>query len=239
MFPLGHVTYSLATPYPGRAEQCIGALIADAATMQAFGWDDFHEADNVESFSASLQGNHLSDFVCGLRHHIELDERSHNSWAARGGYAYEKQTPELRSCVQQACGVDDELAQSLSHNFIESAVDLQLAAHRPAQLENLQNTLASFDSYEVSVAIAQWKQSDVQVTRARLDAFLDLWTRHDLSTIDAMVGLWGELLVLLKTHTFRLENATNLNADSAKAALTLAMDIVRSDYLDVVDPSRQ
>lgn len=190
----------------------------------------------VDDFASTVNDESVVAVIRGVRHHMELDERSHNSWRNGGGYAYERQTSALRDAVQSACSVDDELARTLAHNFIETAVDLYVLSKKPELLGRLQSTLASYDCEPISLALAQWIDSDAKVVAARISEFFGVMCRHDLATIDGMVELWAELLDVLHMTTFDIADAKPLEKTHARKAIELALEIVEPEALEVTTP---
>lgn len=236
MLPCGHVYYSLLAKGNGSDAQVIGAILPDAATTVAFSWTDLHDPARVEEFAATIDHSSLRDVVVGIRHHVELDERAHNAWRGGGGYAYIHQTPELQEAVGAACGVDGDLARTLAHNFIETAVDLHLLAKNPDVFERVQHSINAYGLPPLAAALGKWKQIDVDVMESRLVEFFDVWQRHDLATVDGMVELWVEVLDRLNRSTFNTPDAQPLNRVHAKRGIELAMDIAAKEFLDVITP---
>jgi hypothetical protein len=234
MFPLAHVHYSLLVA-DGPDEQVIGSILPDAAFTAVVSWTDLHHSETSAAFFDHV-GPRFAALVEGIRHHAALDARSHDDWRGATGYAYERQTDELRLAVGRACDVDGELARVLAHNFIESAVDLHLFGKRPDVAERLHTVLCDYDLSELSEVIATWKGTAVTQVRAGLDVFVDTWKRARSIDIDVMVDLWADLLSLLDRHTFDRADRSPLDRGEATRAIEIACALVASDFLDVVTP---
>lgn len=237
MFPHGHVHFSLLAEGHGSAGQVIGSLLPDAGLTGAISWNQFHDLAQVDGFGRVVDSDpDLSDVVSGMRHHVMLDERSHDAWSGGGGYAFDKQTDALRETVRNACHVEDDKVRGLAHNFIESAVDLHLLASRPDGIDRLQMAIDAFDLSPLAVALATWTGVETQEIYSKLEEFYRFWTGHDLSTTDGAVELWADLLARLKVQKFDTSDDSPLDRVAARLALEKALDATAADYLAVITP---
>jgi hypothetical protein len=215
--------------------QLLGSILPDAATTSAFSWVELHQLDRVENLASFVSDDSsLTPLITGLRHHLELDARSHDSWGASGGYAYTVQTAELRTLVQQALGCSDEHARIVAHNFIEAACDIRLATSTDLELW-LQQVLDVPTVRLASATIAEWLEVDARQLQARVDDYLTLW-QPSYATVDGMVSLWLAAIPHLNDSAFNGE-IDELDTRALRAGIELALELVADSYLAVLTPS--
>lgn len=236
MFPCGHVFYSLQSSPTSSPLQVLGALLPDAATTSAFSWTELHQTERIDSFESFVADASLAPLILGLRHHIELDERSHNSWNGAGGYAYTVQTPELRELVAKAFDCDDDRARTLAHNFIESACDIHIAQSTDVYT-TLQHALQVKAVHAAVVTIASWLSINEHTLQTHVAEFLEPWMQP-YTTIHSMTSVWLALVPHLNTSAFGGEIG-DVDEGALRAGLELAVDLVADSYLQVLTPGPQ
>jgi hypothetical protein len=234
MFPCGHVHYSTSTSPEPTALQVLGSILPDAATTSAFGWTELHRSERVEDLARFVSDDPcLAPLITGVRHHLELDARSHDHWSGAGGYAYTVQTSELRALVKAALSCNDDRARVVAHNFIESACDIHIAATTNAAADL---TLA-FDSDAIeraSTVVADWLNSDRGDMHERVLAFMELW-RAPFTTIDGMTAAWLVTIPHLNVSAFE-GSIGDVDAGAVRAGLELAVELVADSYEAVLTP---
>lgn len=231
MFFNAHIFFAFQrgkTQDPWRA---MGAILPDSAFTGTIGWPDLHREPAARAFGRALGDNERSrQLVAGILDHIELDNRSHHGAGKGEGYAFSHQSPELVDLAGRACAVlDEQVARGLAHNFIESGVDIHLLVDRPQFQETARQAVRAVDLDWLARAIAKHWQKDPDVTRTRLEDFLELVTAYDLASVNGWADCWIELTSLLLHHEG--------NEPSAKQALELAVELSASDYTSVLQSS--
>lgn len=229
MFFNAHIYYSKQRAgddiYPMRA---LGAILADSALTGVIGWTDLHDRKVIDRFAAVLGKDKLGgEMIQGLRDHYDLDIKSHDVYDNGPGYAFSHQTPRLVEVVAKACRLNDlEKAKGIAHNFIESGVDLNLLRHYPDIQDQGRRAMEEADQDYASSQIANFFDLDIHQTTQRLAQFVKLTLKYDLNKVDEWALFWAEIIGLLLS--------ADADMGAIKEGLVLAIDLTKSDYLDVI-----
>lgn len=227
MFPVGHAFYSSVMVERATPLQLLGSVLPDARTTGAFGGVNLHDPRVVRDLERQCDTAQFQDLFVGVRHHLQLDHRSHDAWAGRGGYAFEKQTPELLVLTHRAFGTDDgQTARKLAHNVVESACDV-LIANEVDVHEQLVDSFAAVGIEEIAAVIANALGQDPFVSQERLRTFLCLFEPKP-ADVGAMVKIWRSLVPYFPGLSF--------DESAAAAAIEMALEIARIDFLTVLTP---
>ncbi len=227
MFFNAHTYYSI-NRNGGVAEptRIVGALLADSAITDVVSWSDLHDKTTIEAFTAQL-GKDEAHLGRGLIDHYELDLRSHDAYEGDTGYAFSRQTPQLRELVAKACRLDSpEQARGIAHNFIESGVDINLLRRNSSVQKEVHRAVDAADVEGIARHMAIFFKADPTETRTKLTAYMDLIVKYDLQELGGWVALWGDITsLLLKSEAD--EHAT-------REALLLAVKLTANDYQKVI-----
>lgn len=228
MFFNAHAYYSMQRSGSAEPLRIFGALLPDSALTGVLEWGSLHQKDTIQEFSTRLTER---DALLGLGiiDHYELDMRSHDAYNGGAGYAFSRQTPQLRALVAQASGLASaDKARGIAHNFIEAGVDINLLRHDASVQQNLRAALQAVDISAVAEHLASFFKLETAETTTKLVAFRELMLRYDLATIEGWTELWTEIISLL------LHNQADTQATTA--ALGLAVKYTAQDYLQVASP---
>jgi hypothetical protein len=204
----------------------VGALLADSAITGVISWTDLHDKAAIQAFTAQL-GKDESHLGSGLMDHYELDLRSHDNYGGSEGYAFSHQTPQLRELAMKACGFDSpEQARGITHNFIESGVDINLLRHDISIQKEVHKALGIADIESISRHMAAFFKTDQTDTKTKLTAYADLIVKHDLESMDGWVALWADITSLLLKK--------DADKQATREALLLATELTAKDYQKVI-----
>lgn len=227
MFFNAHTYYSIKRN-GGIADSAriVGALLADSAIAGVISWTDLHDRDIIEAFS-SLLSEDDAPLARGLRDHYELDLKSHDTYEGGIGYAFSRQTHQLRELVTQACGLDSpEQVRGIAHNFIESGVDINLLRYDSSIREASLKALRVADIEHIARYMAAYFKTDTAETKAKLTAYFDLITTYDLEDLDGWVALWADIISLLLKK--------EADGHAIREGLQLALKLTARDYQRVI-----
>jgi hypothetical protein len=227
MFFNAHAYYSIERSR-GVAEplRILGALLADSALTGTVNWTDLHDKYTIQALIAQL-GKSEALLGLGLIDHYDLDLKSHDAYQGDMGYAFSRQTPQLRILVARACKLESpEQVQRLAHNFIEAGVDINLLRRDKTIQDKLRKALELADISGAAKHVSNLLKKDSAATTAKLKAFTALTMKYDLRKLDGWVALWVEIISLL-LHKKADEPAV-------KEALRLATSLTAKDYQQVL-----
>jgi hypothetical protein len=134
------------------------------------------------------------------------------------------------------CHVEGDLARTIAHNFIETAVDLHILAVKPNLIDSVHEALDGFVPDEIAHGISQWNGGDAKTIGRGISDYFNMVCKHRATTVDEMIELWSDLLDVLHVTTFDIADPQPLDKAHAKRAITLALTLAEPDALAVVTP---
>lgn len=232
MFAYTHIFYTKLVERAATVDSLIvlGSVLPDIALTGIIGWDDLHkkemESNNFRKFVKTKYQSFVN-FAADIQRHNELDYLSHQEYKGGKGFAYQFQTTDMVEFVGKACGVDRENAVLKAHNFLESAVEMMVLQDNIYLKSILKDFVEKADIAGLSIVLADYFTVNKHEVENKINEFLTLFMKYDLSKFNDWIPLWNEL-----NHYFFNKDIDN---EYAKKALKLSLEIVTPKYREFID----
>ena len=207
----------------------IGSIIPDLALTSIISWDDLHKKKGIFDFFSTVSDNfpESKSLLTGIHYHNTLDYYTHIKYQNDTGYAYKMPTLELINLVSQACGIDEKIAKGISHNFIESAVEMHIIEQSPEIHDLIKGSIENVDVKQLAhIFSTHYKKSENEFYD-NLQLYFSLILKYDLTEINEWVFLWDEFAQLL------LKKSVDKN--TVKQALVLSQQLIQTNWKDFLE----
>lgn len=210
MFPLTHVYVARQVLKTKNSLQTIGSIFPDAALLYGLDWRFTHCLGKELFEFIKNEQPELIPFALGLLTHGAepkgLDYYGDECYGLnkeKKGYCFQKALPIINE-VKNVCNLPAEFSWWKAHNFIEMAIEIQLAKNNPQLKLDIENAI---DRYGKSITLNNTLKEfyvsygkNVEVDLSRLRRFItteeissyslsnlyteQLWAKHRITGID-------------------------------------------------------
>lgn len=240
MFFYTHVYYAKKINKNIDSLSIIGSMLPDLALTSAINWDHLHKKKDILPFISHLKKNYppYQSLATGINYHNTLDYLTHLAYKhEKPGYAYKSINQSLVELVAKAFDVEMDIARIISHNFIESAVEMYVIKENQELIKLVKNAIKNTDKKELAKIMATFYAKSQQEFLSALTIFFTTILKYDLTSIDEWVLLWNDLSIFLfkkeanKVFTKHALNESisltkHTRANFIANAITIEMEIV-------------
>ncbi len=208
----------------------IGSIIPDIAVVKIITWDKgLHGEKNVKKFRKFIE-KHLSftNLLNGIIAHNILDNFTHIEYHQKPGFAFQN-TEKITKSVMKYYGLSKKRAKGITHNYIESAVDILILKQHPKIQDNLKLAIKKTDKQILANLLGLYFHIDQYKFSDALTNFFDEFTKYDFSKEENWIYFWGDLEKLLSLKDTKTKEREEL--------LNQSLELVKNTYKDFIDYS--
>lgn len=207
----------------------VGSVFPDIAITKLIGWQDgFHDKNNLIKFSEFV-ASHNQEYIPlaqGIITHFIVDNYSHNNYMNETGFAFQN-NERLVEMIKYFYDIDNQLAATKAHNYIESAVDYHILQNNLWVQNLLKNSIEEVDINKLSKLLEKFFDLPHNKTKESINVYFNLILGYDLSSVSGLLKLWGELEEYM--------NLKNISVNARIKIIKTSITITKETHKEFVD----